>query len=605
MSVPGITVSYDTIQQASSRNVPQFEYDALPKSQHIRILKLEPGVWDSPIRCSLESCNVGNNTLSYEAISYVWGTSSERKEITCDGQHFRVTTGLFDALQTFRQLDQPRALWADAICINQKDTEERNHQVQLMQIIYSKAAKVLIWLGHEDPITVRSGLDAVCRIINGEYSEAERDGTLAEYTWSDQGARSLNRNISPKPAEAEEMKSLGPLFACTWFRRLWVVQEAVLSSTAAMYWGNAIIDIRWLGLLAMHLGKSAIYPVFLLHSHFDSVLGRSNCYFIHDLRHSSHELSFYDLIMTTEEFDASDPRDRIFGLLGLHTDDGNLFLEPNYNLSLSEVLENATTKMLFDQQEVRVLCRVGHGPFIPDDRTSWMPNWTDRSGPLLGQHPRRTKGDTVPSICRPICNFANCLAIKGTVVENILAVMSDGLDRFDPMEITSATSYRTLGERLQEEYDPETVACTLTAGLSSSLSVILDHSVHLAEFNAFLAWHLKYIERVDGSIIPMPFGSECPETTMAARYLHVLKYVTNHNRLFTTRKGHLGLGPKAMKEGDIVTVLFGGNIPFVLRPVGDEHYRLVGECYFHSVMEGQAIEEWKKSGEPAKEFHIY
>jgi hypothetical protein len=51
--------------------------------------------------------------------------------------------------------------------------------------------------------------------------------------------------------------------------------------------------------------------------------------------------------------------------------------------------------------------------------------------------------------------------------------------------------------------------------------------------------------------------------------------------------------------------LFGGNVPYVLRPVGDDHYRLVGECYFHSVMGGQVVEEWKKSGEPAKEFHIY
>jgi hypothetical protein len=604
MSVPGITVSYDTIQQASSRNVPQFEYDALPKSQHIRILKLEPGVWDSPIRCSLESCNVGNNTLSYEAISYVWGTSSERKEITCDGQHFRVTTGLFDALQTFRQLDQPRALWADAICINQKDTEERNHQVQLMQIIYSKATKVLIWLGHEDPITVRSGLDAVCRIINEEYSEAERDGTLAEYTWSDQGARSLNRNISPKPAEAEEMKSLGPLFACTWFRRLWVVQEAVLSSTAAMYWGNAIIDIRWLGLLAMHLGKSAIYPVFLLHSHFDSVLGRSNCYFIHDLRHSSHELSFYDLMMATENFDVSDPRDRIFGLLGLHTN-RNLFLEPNYNLSLSEVLQNVTTKMLFDQQEVRVFSRVKHGPFIPDDRISWMPDWTGRFPSIFGEHPRETKGGTVPSIYRPICNFANCLAIKGTAVENILAVISDELDRFDPMETTSPRSIKHLGERLREEYDPKTVACTLTAGLSPDFVVIHDYSVHLADFNALLAWDFEQLELVDGYLIPAPSGFENSEALSAIEFFRRINSMISHRRLFTTTKGHLGLGPKAMQESDIVTVLFGSNVPFVLRPVGDDHYRLVGECYFHSVMEGQAIEEWKKSGEPAKEFHIY
>lgn len=608
MSVPGNTVSHDSIQEASrSRNVPQFKYDALPKSQHIRVLKLEPGVWDSPIRCSLKPCNIGNDTLSYEAISYVWGTSSERKEITCDGQHFLVTTGLFDALQTFRQLYQPRTLWADAICINQEDTEERNHQVQLMRIIYSKATKVLIWLGHEDPSIVQSGLDAVCRIVNEVFSETKRDGVLADYTWNDQGPRSFNRSILPKPAEAEEMKALGPLFACTWFTRLWVIQEVVLSSAVVIYWGNTVIDFRWLGLLADHLQSSAISPVFRLHNHYNSIYGRINCYFIHRLQDSSQERSFYNLMMVTEGFDVSDPRDRIFGLLGLHTndsnlDDGNLFLEPNYNLSLSEVLEDVTTKMLFDKQEVTVFSRVRHGPFIPDDRTSWMPDWTERPFSMLGEQARKTKGDTVPSICRPICNFANCLAIKGTAVENILAVMSNELHRFSLIEITSARSFKTLSERLREEYDAETVACTLTVGRSSNSDVIHDHNVHLAEFNAFLAWNLEQLQLVDRESIPASSGFKDSETVSAINFLEAINFAMFYRRLFTTTKGHLGLGPESMQEGDIVTVLFGGNVPYILRPVGDDHYRLVGECYFHPVMEGQAIEEWKRAASQQKSF---
>ena len=601
MSVPGITVSYESIQEASqSRNAPQFKYDTLPKSQHIRVLKLEPGVWDSPIRCSLESYNVGNDTLSYEAISYVWGTSSERKEITCDGQHFRVTTGLFDALQIFRQLDQPRTLWADAICINQKDTEERNHQVQLMRMIYSKAAKVLIWLGHEDPNTVRSGLDAVCRIVNEVFSEAERDGALADYIWSDQGPRFFNPNILPKPAETEEMKSLGQLFACTWFTRLWVIQEVVLSSVAVIYWSNAIIDFRWLGLLADHLGTPAISSVFRLHNQFDSQMGRTNCYFIQRLQDSSLKRSFYRLMMATENFDVSDPRDRIFGLLGLHTNDGNLFLEPNYNFSLSEIWEDVTTKMLFDQQEVKVFSRVKHSPFVPDDRTSWMPDWTEQLYSILGESPRKTKGDTVPSICRPVCNFANCLAINGTAVENILTIMSNELDQLheiEQIEITFAILLKSLSERLQEEYDCDTVACTLTGGFSSDNYPVEDHSAHLAEFNAFLAWDLEQLA--------LPLSSESPEAMAAGGVFKRARNCLPGRYLFTTSKGHLGLGPIAMRVGDIITVLFGGNVPYILRPVSDDHYRLVGECYFHPVMEGQAIEEWKKSGEPAKEFHIY
>jgi hypothetical protein len=600
-------------ERLQTRNVPQFEYKALPKSQIIRVIKLEPGVWDSPIRCSLKSYNLDNDKLSYEAISYVWGTSPDRKEIICDGKPFDVTTGLFDALQIFRQIDQPRALWADAICINQKDTEERNHQVQLMRIIYSKAAKVLIWLGHEHPDIVRSGLDAVCRFVNEACSAAQRDDSLAEYIWGGQDSRALNRNILPESTEVEDMKSIGQLFACTWFTRLWVVQEVVLSSVAAIHWGNAVIDFRWLGLLTKHFYYSAMYRVFRLHNGYDSILGYQNCYFIHNLQQSSQAQNFYSILTSTLQFDVSDPRDRVFGLLGMRSSDsdpdqGNLFLEPNYNVSLSEVMENVTTKFLLDQKIVNVLSRVQNRHSILDDRTSWMPQWNNLNDWILGGALRKTTGDVLPSIFRPICDFVNCLAINGITVEPILDIMSSELDQSRQIyqrEMTFAISLKTLIERLQGEYDSETVAYTLTAGFASDFGVVEDHGAHIAEFKAFLAWDLEQIELTNENTIPPPLSLESPEARAAASYLELFADVTDHRRLFKTETGALGLGPEAMREGDIVTVLFGGNVPYVLRPVGDGHYRLVGECYFHSVMGGQAVEEWKKSGEPAKEFHIY
>lgn len=40
--------------------------------------------------------------------------------------------------------------------------------------------------------------------------------------------------------------------------------------------------------------------------------------------------------------------------------------------------------------------------------------------------------------------------------------------------------------------------------------------------------------------------------------------------------------------GDQVCILFGGNTPFVLRPC-NEYYQLVGECYIHGMMDGEAM----------------
>jgi hypothetical protein len=59
---------------------------------------------------------------------------------------------------------------------------------------------------------------------------------------------------------------------------------------------------------------------------------------------------------------------------------------------------------------------------------------------------------------------------------------------------------------------------------------------------------------------------------------------------FRTQQGYIGLGPHIARHGDIVCVLLGAHVPFILRPVGDQ-YQLLGECYVHGIMDGEALEE--------------
>ena len=54
-----------------------------------------------------------------------------------------------------------------------------------------------------------------------------------------------------------------------------------------------------------------------------------------------------------------------------------------------------------------------------------------------------------------------------------------------------------------------------------------------------------------------------------------------------TDKGYYVLGPSALEPGDVVCVLFGSKVPFCLRPMGSRHL-LVGECYVHGLMKGEA-----------------
>ncbi|PSN73498.1 HET-domain-containing protein, partial [Corynespora cassiicola Philippines] len=113
----------------------------------IRIVTLEAGAPECPIHISLSLLNFDSHYQPYKAISYVWGESKDRKNIICEGKCLSVTKSLYEALHVFRNAHKSRRLWADGICINQSDKDDRSHQVQLMSLVYSRASKVLIWLG--------------------------------------------------------------------------------------------------------------------------------------------------------------------------------------------------------------------------------------------------------------------------------------------------------------------------------------------------------------------------------------------------------------------------------------------------------------------------
>lgn len=81
----------------------------------------------------------------------------------------------------------------------------------------------------------------------------------------------------------------------------------------------------------------------------------------------------------------------------------------------------------------------------------------------------------------------------------------------------------------------------------------------------------------------------------ASRYTSALTPML-HRRLFVTSTGHLGLGPAGMMSGDVVVVLFGGRVPYVLRRVGDGYWRFVGECYVDGFMHGEALEPQDEEG---------
>lgn len=73
--------------------------------------------------------------LPFTALSYVWGSEIYSDPLMCDGGRIRITKNLAQALLHLQTSAQARYIWIDAVCIDQKNVNERNSQVILMKDI--------------------------------------------------------------------------------------------------------------------------------------------------------------------------------------------------------------------------------------------------------------------------------------------------------------------------------------------------------------------------------------------------------------------------------------------------------------------------------------
>jgi hypothetical protein len=123
-------------------------YSPLSDSNEIRLLDLQPRRPGEGIKCITRHVKLSEKP-QYEALSYMWGPK-EHRQIEIDGAIVEVRHDLWDALLELRPQKDTRTLWIDAICINQDDISERNHQVTQMGTMYKNAVRCVAWLGLSD-----------------------------------------------------------------------------------------------------------------------------------------------------------------------------------------------------------------------------------------------------------------------------------------------------------------------------------------------------------------------------------------------------------------------------------------------------------------------
>lgn len=158
-------------------------------------------------------------------------------------------------------------------------------------------------------------------------------------------------------------------------------------------------------------------------------------------------------------------------------------------------------------------------------------------------------------------------------------------------------------DNYQCNFSDELLAKTLIAGYASDGYLVIDNNTYMEEYKAFTDCFSEQHPLCNGQATQKGHQNDFDA---GQRYFVNATRAANGRRLFVTESGVPGLGPLAIAIGDIVAVLFGGSVPFILRPNGDgEHYRLVGECYVHNIMDGQAVKQWQDSGKSTTLYKLF
>jgi len=266
-----------------------------------------------------------------------------------DGEAFNVGVNLWHALSWLRHQYKSEVFWIDAICINQNDIPERNAQVQIMGDIYEQADKVVIWLGEEaDDSSLAFDLIHLWGLA-GRSLYRSGDGLPTE----PEEAEALLDTLSAKAFEIRNSLALLRLLIRPYWRRIWVLQEVARARKRTLVCGKDRLDIYPLFAAnsfwskmddPIHAGliKKADIPV------YDSIIKLNT---IQTFLKAALDTSVSHILYLSGKFLATDPRDKVYSLLGLPALK-SLQIKPDYSLTIKEVYTQFSNAVLDQRGEV-------------------------------------------------------------------------------------------------------------------------------------------------------------------------------------------------------------------------------------------------------------
>ncbi|KLU92135.1 hypothetical protein MAPG_11082 [Magnaporthiopsis poae ATCC 64411] len=298
---------------------PTFSYRGLELDEeaasNLRLVSIEPpatAAEDDMMVCTL-SVKLFKDMPQFEALSYMWGPETppdERLEILLNGVRFPVRANLLGALRYLRGeigssssgsagAATTRLFWIDAICINQEDIEERNRQVPRMRHIYFRASTVVVWLG-ADYVKIQDRIP--------EFGKAPSSAESSD--------------AYPK----EESEMVLALQKDAYWGRVWILQEIGRARRLRVCFGRVCLPwTNFIHLLTLHhCDNNGSGPLWL-----DLKLR---------VERQPGSRALKQLLKDHQKADCSEPRDKVYGLLGLASDAARFPVD--YKKSLMTIWED-------------------------------------------------------------------------------------------------------------------------------------------------------------------------------------------------------------------------------------------------------------------------
>ncbi|KAH7377554.1 heterokaryon incompatibility protein-domain-containing protein [Cadophora sp. MPI-SDFR-AT-0126] len=621
----------------------------------IRLLQLQWDREEAAVSCALEYASL-IDPGPYIALSYCWGDLEATKRMNIGDFEFNATENLVRALQAVRKLRRQTGsgdftrLWVDAVCINQKDAQERSHQVRNMRQIYSRAQEVISFVGSferiSNAIDTETDIAAKARlkIIHGT-SDWEKK-TLSPM--------SLRQKRIPNP-KVEALETRGPkdfeeydiFFSEAYWRRAWVIQEITVGAQVSILYGN--MEFQWedvaafFTLLKRH-AKSQLFPRFQKTHGLDHLLEFRERFFI-----KRTPISLFEALNLSRKALATDPRDKIFALLGLCHDGTTFVPVPNYRQSLESIIADMSKNMMMLNKSLDAICLRG----VSQDQSSppvptWAPNWQrlwiggttvqeevifrnqdiGRVNPILEGSTNRilkVRGTRVGAVTHltsamkphdrdnsPLPDRAPWISLTGTLAKDIpeLGRPSPDISMF----YSAIWKTLTMGLSMSGMSPRQAEQCFSTLWMPNGRGSI--HDLNLIEWidrNAFFKigqWTLREWSRTGK--LPPPSNSSSGSwadnlfpLTRTAKSENKGESMTLNIDVFTdvlrdvlgsgmrlacldTRQYFIGMVHPDTQEGDKVFYLQGCSVPVILRKDPDpdsNQYTVVGSAYLDDALE--------------------